>query len=93
MDKPDESQNYINAFHTCISKLKEHKSVAVGDKALMSALILHGVRAKEYHKQKLKITTDLQMSTNDILTDVCQHFIAYCTMNKIAGQSPGDNPG
>ena len=47
MDKPEESESFINSFKICVSKLKEHHSKAVEDEALMSALILHAVRAKE----------------------------------------------
>lgn len=88
MDKPEESESFINSFEICVSKLKEHHSKAVEDEALMSALILHAVRAKEYHYQKLKITTDLTMKVKDIITDVRQHFTAICYNDNITGDSP-----
>ena len=57
------------------------------DKALMSALILHGIHAKEYHYQKIKITNNINMSASTIIKDVRQHFTAIRGNDNITGVS------
>ena len=87
MDKPEECEDFINNFEIAVSKLREHKSKAVEDEALMSALILHAIRAREYHYQKIKITNDLNIKPDDIIKDIRQHFTAIRTDENITGTS------
>ena len=52
IDKPEESDGFINNFLTRVSKLKVQKSITMCDSDLISALILYGVKANEYYAQK-----------------------------------------
>ena len=70
LEKPEECDNFINAFETSVSKLKEHKSKAVEDDCLMRAIILHAVWAQEFDHCKLEITKNLSMSVEEILKSV-----------------------
>jgi len=62
MDKPGKNDSFVNNFETCVSKLKEHRSKAVNDDALMRVLILYSVRATEFHPKKLEITSNLSLT-------------------------------
>ena len=89
LEKSDDSDNFVNQFETCVSKLREHNSKAVGDEALMRALILHAIRAKEFEHRKLEITTDLKMDVSKILDTLRLHFMALKTNDHLTGTGPG----
>ena len=72
-----------------MSKLKEHKSKAVDNEALMRALILHLVQVEEFQNRKLEITSDLNMSTAEIIDTVRQHFLAMKTNVELTGTKIG----
>lgn len=89
MEKAEEADEFINDFETCVSKLREHKSTAVSDDALMRALILHAVRAEEFKEKKLEITANLKMSMTEVIASVRNHFIALRTNDNLTGDKPG----
>ena len=55
----------------------------------MRAIILHAVRAKEFHNCKLEITKDLSKDVEMILCKIKHHFIAVKTNNDLIGEKVG----
>ena len=88
LEKPSDSDVFINKFETCVSKLREHKSKGVEDECLMRAILLHAVRADEFEHCKLKITKNTTMQVSEILQSVKQHFIAVKTNEDLIGITP-----
>ena len=89
LEKAEECDDFLNMFETAVSKLKEHKSKAVDDEALMRAILLHAVRAKEFEHRKLEITTDLTLNVETILNRIRLHFMALRTNDHITGSAAG----
>ena len=85
MEKIEDSETFVNSFETCVNKLKEHKSKAVDNMAFMRVLILHSMWAEEFWNRKLEITSDLNMSTAEIIDTVRQHFLAMKTNEELTG--------
>merc|ERR1712197_173884 len=54
----------------------------------MRAIILHAVRAKEFNHCKLEITKDLNLTVEEILRQVRNHFIAVKTNQDLIGALP-----
>ena len=89
LEEPDKCNEFINKHETAVSQLKEYKSIAVTDNALMRALLLRSIDCEDFAEVKLEITKNLDMEASKIIDSLRAHYTAMNANSKLMNKDPG----
>ena len=95
LEDKDKCASFINDYELSISILKEHKSVAVQDEALLRTLLLRAIDCHDFAQVKHEVTKDLDLTASAILDMLRKHSHALNTeaaLTKTSTSAAGGDP-
>jgi hypothetical protein len=87
VDHIDDFASFLNTYKTAMSQLRAVNSIALGDAALMRALIIRSVTCEEFHSVMIDLSKNRSIQPDDMIKALEDHYRAHQHRATIAGHS------
>ncbi|CAK9056100.1 unnamed protein product, partial [Durusdinium trenchii] len=85
VDHVDDFAGFLNTYKTAISQLRSVNSIALGDDAVMRALIIRAVSCEEFHSVMIDLSKNRHVKPDDMIKALEDHYRAFQHRATIAG--------